>query len=65
MATAKTTKTKAQETSEKKSNTKAAADSKEKKAITAEMRKQILHELLEQGKKTAGRNAWNLKSRKA
>ena len=51
MATAKTTKTKAQETSEKKSNTKAAADSKEKKAITAEMRKQILHELLEQGKK--------------
>ena len=52
MATAKTTKTKAQETSEKKSNTKAAADSKEKKAITAEMRKQILHELLEQGKKS-------------
>ena len=51
MATAKTTKTKAQETSEKKSNTKAAADSKEKKAITAEMRTQILHELLEQGKK--------------
>lgn len=51
MATAKTTKTKAQGTSEKKSNTKAAADSKEKKAITAEMRKQILHELLEQGKK--------------
>ena len=32
MATAKTTKTKAQETSEKKSNTKAAADSKEKAA---------------------------------
>ena len=51
MATAKTTKTKAQETAGKKSNTKAAADSKEKKAITAEMRKQILHELLEQGKK--------------